>query len=268
MINISKVMDNYPKIASMFPAEWFESEIKKESNHLLIKQLVFDDRVSLQYLNDLEECLELLEGEINEHPKHFKTLRNANQFKNTLAELKIGFMFKKMGFSIEFESPVQNNKVSDIKINLKDIDVFIEVSTRIGPDEEVLEKHHGITISKFEIREPRKFSDKIVEESTQLSKDHSGIVALYFLSSFASEERNIMRAFGFDFIWDKDFKHIELGENINKSVVSALLLSSPYDQPLLCVNPLAKIPLPDIVLKKFEDNEIEIIIPTEITNAY
>lgn len=267
MINVSEVIDSYPNIASMFPAEWFESEIKKESNHLLIKQLVLDDRVSFQYLNDLEECLELLEGEINEHPKHFKTLRNANQFKNTLAELKIGYMFKKMGFSIEFESPVQNNKVSDIKVNLKDVDVFIEVSTRIGPEEEVLEKNHGITISKFEIREPRKFSDKIVEESTQLSKDHSGIVALYFLASFAPEERNIIRAFGFDFIWDKDFKYIELGEKIDKSVVSALLLSSPYDQPLLCVNPLAKIPLPDVVLKKFEKNKIEIIIPKEINKS-
>lgn len=264
MINISEVIDSYPSIASMFPAEWWESEIKKESNHLLIKQLALDDRASFQYLNNLEECLELLEGEIKEHPKHFKTLRNANQFKNTLAELKIGYMFKKMEFSIEFESPVQNNKVSDIKVSLKDVDVFVEVSARIGPEEEVIEKNRGVTISKFEIRESRKFSDKIVEESTQLSKDHPGIVALYFLTSFAPEERNIIRAFGFDFIWNKDLKYIELGENIDKSVVSALLLSSPYDQPIMCVNPLAKIPLPDIVLKKFEENEIEIIIPKEI----
>jgi hypothetical protein len=106
VINISEVIDNYPNIASMFPAEWWESEIKKESNHLLITQLVLDDRASFQYLNNLEKCLELLESEIKEYPKHFKTLRNANQFKNALAELKIGYMFKKMGFSIEFESPV------------------------------------------------------------------------------------------------------------------------------------------------------------------
>jgi hypothetical protein len=61
-------------------------------------------------------------------------------------------------------------------------------------------------------------------------------------------------------------KYIELGENIDKSVVSALLLSGLYPAHNVC-NPLAKISLPDIVLKKFEEIEIEVIVPKEIGKA-
>lgn len=147
MINISEVVDNYPNIASIFPAEWFESEIRNESDHPLIKELILNDSTSLNYIKELEDCLEMLKNEIKKRMKHFKTLKTKEHFENTLVELKIGCMFKKMGFNIEFEPSVQSGKVSDIKINLENISIFIEVSTRIGPEEEMLiEKENGVKI--------------------------------------------------------------------------------------------------------------------------
>lgn len=262
MINISEVIDNYPNIASVFPAEWFEAEIKKENNHLLIKELILDDDFSIEYLKEFEDCLELLKDEIKKHMKHFKTLRVKDQFEKTLIELKIGYMFKKMGFNIEFEPSVQNGKVSDIKINLEGIDIFIEVSTRIVPEEETLiEKENGVKIIEFNTREPCKFSDKIEGESIQLSKDHPGIVALYFLTLYTPERRSIMKAFGFDLTSEGDPVSINIEESIDYSNVSALLLNSPNDITTLWINPFAKNPLPDKILQKFKENSIKIMFP-------
>ena len=265
MIQISNIVDNYPNIASIFSYEWFESEVNKKSNHTLIKQLILDDEASFEFIDHFEKCLDMLKDEINKHPKHFKTLKNEKQFKSTLAELEIGLMFKKMGFNIEFEPSVQDRKISDIKIAINDVEVFIEVSTRIGSEVKVIEKtKSGIEVRSFERRSPRKFSEKILEESTQLSKEHPGIVALYFLTTYGPEKRNTIRAFGFSFVWDNDFRCVDPGEDIDNSMISALLLSSPYDEPTLCLNPLAKIPLPATVVKKFEENGIDVIIPKEV----
>lgn len=265
MINKSEVIDNYPNIARIFTPKWFESKIDKKSNHTLIKQLILDDEdSSFEYINNLEKLLDTLKDEINanECRKHFSDrLKNEDHFKNTLAELKIGCMFKKMGFNIEFEPIVQNQKRSDIRAIINDVEIFIEVSTRIGPEVKWIEmKESGIEIGTFKSREPRKFSDKITEEGIQLSKEHPGIVALY-LTSYGPEKRNIIRAFGFSFVWDKDSKYVEPGENIDNSDISALLLCDISNNLTLCVNPLAKIQLPIIVIKKLEEIGTDVIHP-------
>jgi hypothetical protein len=263
MIDISEVIENYPYIANVLSFEWFESEIKKESNHSLIKQLIYDDDLSIEYLKGFEDCLELLIDEIKRHPRHFRTLRFEDHFENTRIELEIGYKFKKMGFNIELEPSVQNRKVSDIKINLEGVDIFIEVSTRIGPEEEILlKKENGVEIIEFKTRDPSQFSDKIETESVQLSKDHPGIVALYFLTLYTPEKRSIVKAFGFDLTSDGNPVYdASIEESIDYSIVSALLLSSPNDITTLWINPFAKNPLPDRVLQKFKENNIKIMFP-------
>ncbi|WP_135606221.1 hypothetical protein [Methanococcoides sp. NM1] len=263
MIEYPNVYENYPLVAKWFPEKWVKSEIEK-NEHLVIRQLILDDKQSLKFLDNLEDCLELMDKEMSEHNTHFRTLQNKDQFISTLAELKVGCFFKNMGFNIEFEPPLINGKKADLKTVLNCEELYIEVSTRKGiPEGEVVE-NNPFEITTIKKREPRAFKDRILEESEQLLKTKPGIVALYLHPSSAPEKINIIRAFGFDFIWDKETDTIEYGEKHDTSMISALLLIIDNDFTL-CLNPIANNPLPSGIIKKFGENNVEIIDP-EIIN--
>ncbi len=148
MRDISMIIKNYPSISNMFTQEWFEEEIKKDKKemHLLAKQFTFKDKDgssldchSLQYIDYLEMLLKTMEDEINSKRKHFfKGLtEDKNKYLGTLAEIEIGYLFKKMGFKpFEFEPSIPGtNKTSDIKfVSDEGLEVFTEVFTRIRPE--------------------------------------------------------------------------------------------------------------------------------------
>ncbi len=140
MIDNSLIIKNYPNISKVFTQEWFEKEITKDKNemHLLVKQFTFTDGSSLdshslQYIDYLEKLLKYMNVEINSKRKHFKKLTDKNYFLSTLAEIEIGFFLKNMGYKVEFE-PLISGKKCDIKIVSDGLEVFIEVSTRRGPE--------------------------------------------------------------------------------------------------------------------------------------
>lgn len=147
MRDISMIIKNYPSISNMFTQEWFEEEIKKDKKemHLLAKQFTFKDKDgssldchSLQYIDYLEMLLKTMEDEINSKRKHFfKGLtKDKNKYLGTLAEIEIGYLFKKMGFKPEFEPSIPGTgNTSDIKfVSDEGLEVFTEVFTRIRPE--------------------------------------------------------------------------------------------------------------------------------------
>lgn len=278
MISVSKVIDKNPNIAKFFTKEWFESELKKDSQsiHLLAKQLTYDEnsKSSLVYLDHIERCLNELKENIKGHENHFKALIHKERYLGILAELEIGLMYKHMGFEIEFEPPLPKG-FSDIKITNAETEIFIEVSTKKGLSFKEKEKvGNSCTINEFETRPPEKFKGKIIEESKQLSIVHPGIFALVIEPSSIPEIESIKHAFGLSRLWGK---YIEPGINPSEKVkkrVSALLIYCNYttineernclfrkEDTFLCVNPLAEFQLPTSVIHKFETYGTEIIIP-------
>lgn len=287
MINYSVINKNYPNIFKVFTQDWFDKEITKNKNemHLLAKKFTFMgqdgsslDSDSLQCIDYLEKILKDMKDEINSKRKHFKNLTDKNHFLSTVAEIEIGFFLKNIGFEIEFEPSISGGK-SDIKIVSDGLEVFIEVSTRRGHEylnlEETgeIEKIDGkrknfIRIRTFKFQQPDIYRNKLSNESNQLSKSNPGIIALYLDPSSISERMNIIRGFGFDRVWgtNENIVHIEKGEIINNSMISAVLLYISYfgDKPNfkeLYLNPKADNQLPDSLITKFRDFGTKIINP-------
>lgn len=162
-----------------------------------------------------------------------------------------------MGFKVELEPSIPDGK-SDIKIVSDGVEVFIEVSTRKGPE-----------INKtgpFKFQTPDIFREKFEEESGQLLKSNPGIIVLYLEPSSIPEIKNIIRGFGFDRVWEKNGNiiHIEEGEHIiDNSMISAVLLyirsfnNNKYNIfKKLCLNPKTDKQLPNSITKKFKKSEI------------
>jgi hypothetical protein len=280
---MSKICNRFPNIVEFFNQDWFESELKKnkEDIHPLAKHLTSYENgdifsvFSFVYLEHVETCLKTLKDDIKGYEKHFKGLVHKERYRGILAELEIGLMCKSMGFEFEFEPPVQEG-LSDIKITNAGTEIFIEVSTKKGSSFEEIEKvGNSCTITKFEIRPPQKFKSKIIEECSQLSNIHPGIVALVIEPSSIPEiEMSIKLAFGFSRVWGKYVEPgIDPGEIVKKRV-SALLIycnSTTINEEINCryikkdtyllVNPQADFPLPPSVIQKFETYGTEIIVP-------
>lgn len=287
MIPVSKVVSNYPNIANFFSHEWFESELKKKEKdiHLLAKQLIFaeDDDYSFYYFEHVERCLKELKFCIDKNQRHFKGLLHKEDYHSLLAELEIGLMLKDMNFNIVLEPRTQNGKKSDIKIININPEIFVEVSRKKGPITEwddietfcsknkiplpINYKNNQSKIGTFEFRTPVNFKEKIEKEKIQLSETNPGIIALVIEPSSRSEINNIIRGFGFSFVWG-DGVHIELGEPIDNSLISALLIycyetgEKEVNYTVFCNNPLAKFPLPESVSYKFENYCTKIIKPS------
>jgi hypothetical protein len=271
MILVSRIIDNYPNIADFFTQKWFESELKKDQEdiHLLAKKLTFDeDDDSFIYFEHVEKCLNELKDCIKHNKNHFKGFTHKVRYHGILAEMEIGLMLKDMGFDIELEPPTQDNKSSDIKITNGENEIYIEVSTRIGPPthwENIENRSSKIGISEF--RPPSNFKHKILREGSQLSKNNPGIVALKIEPSSIREIDNIIRGFGFSRVWGNGV-YIEPGERIDNSMISALLIYCYYIAEkekiytVFCINPEADFPLPTSFIEKFKLCCTRTIIPT------
>ena len=273
----SMVPKKYPNIAKLFTREWFESEFSKEKEdmHLLARYLLFYEEAESAhlYIEHLEEYLATMQDEIKRNKKHFsKGLRNRDfhKYRSTLAEIEIASLFKNMGFcQVVLEPSIPDSeKKGDIKIRADGTEIFIEVSTKEGPEiNDIYDLGRGIKGGPFKFQSPKTYKDKIERKSLQLSENHPGIIVLYLDPSCIPERRNIRKALYDGIVWRTNGEIVcwENGESaMDNTIISALLLYShcfsdgcKIDKELY-LNPKAKNPLPESIITKFRDSGIEI----------
>ena len=277
-LDASAVPNKYPNIAKIFTKEWFESEFvkEKEDMHSLARQFTYDenDRHSLYHINHLEEYLATMHDEIKRNKKHFyDTLRSRDQYNSTSAEIEIASLFKNMGFrQVELEPPIPDSDSggkADIKICNNVAEIFIEVTTKKGPETNyTYDFGLGVKGGIFKFQSPKTYKDKIEHKSNrQLSNSHHGIIVLYLDPSCTPERRTIQKALYDGIVWMKNGEIVclEQGESVmDNTIISALLLYShcfsggcKIDRELY-LNPKAKNPLPESIMTKFRDNGIKI----------
>ncbi len=122
---------------------------------------------------------------------------------------------------------------------------------------------------KIKFTQPFIYGGKLRGKNRQLSESNPNIIALYLEPSSIPEIKNIFIGFGFDRVWktNGDIVHIEEGEIIDNSMISAVLVYIRYFDNRykilteLCLNPKADNQLPDSLIKKFRDSGTEIIKP-------
>jgi hypothetical protein len=275
--DILEIIRKYPNIAKIFSKEWFESEFnkKREDMHLLAKQFTFNDEVGVHHIEHLEEYLVTMWDEIERNDKHFyESLKNKEEYNRTSAEIEIASLFRKMAFQqVELEPSIPNSeKKGDIKICDADKEIYIEVSTKKGPEVDYKwDFGPGIQAGTFKFQSQQIYRDKIYNESLQLSEAHLGIIALYLDPSCIPERRNIAKAFYKWQAWKTDGKivHLEEGESaMDNTIISAVLCYSHCFSggceilKELCLNPKAKNPLPNTTISKFRDGGFKIYEPT------
>jgi len=277
-LDVSAVPNKYPNIAKIFTKEWFESEFMKEKEdmHSLARQFTYDEnnRHSLNLINHLEEYLATMQDEIKRNKKHFyDTIRSRDQYNSTSAEIEIASLFKNMGFrQVELEPPIPDSDSggkADIKICDDETEIFIEVTTKKGPETNyIYDFGLGVKGGIFKFQRPKTYKDKIEHKSNrQLSNSNPGIIVLYLDPSCTPERRNIQKALYDGIVWmaDGEIVCLEKGESaMDNTIISALLLYSHYfsggckiDKELY-LNPKAKNPLPEPIITKFRDSGIEI----------
>ena len=276
--DVSAVPDKYPNIAKIFTKEWFESEFRKEKEdmHSLARQFTYDenDRSSLHLIDHLEEYLATMQDEIKRNKKHFyETLISRAQYNSTSAEIEIASLFKNMGFrQVELEPPIPDSDSggkADIKICDEITEIFIEVTTKKGPETNyIYDFGLGIKGGNFKLQSPKTYKDKIEHKSNrQLSNSHPGIIVLYLDPSCTPERRNIQKALYDGIVWmtNGEIVCLEQGESaMDNTIISAILcyihsFSGGCDIiKELDLNPKAKNPLPESIITKFRNNGIEI----------
>lgn len=276
--DISVIIGKYPNIAKIFSKEWFESEFnkKKENMHSLAKQFTFNDEVGVHrhHIEHLEDNLATMWDEIEHKEKHFyEGLKNKEEYNRTSAEIEIASLLRKMGFQqVELEPSIPNSeKKGDIKICDADKEIYIEVSTKKGPEVDYKwDFGPGIQAGTFKFQSQQIYRDKIEHESLQLSEAHPGIIALYLDPSCIPERRNIGKAFYKWRAWMKDGKIVLLEEGesaMDNTIISAVLSYFHYYSDgckilkELCLNPKAKNPIPNTIISKFREGGIVIYEP-------
>lgn len=276
--DVSAVPNKYPNIAKIFTKKWFESEFRKEKEdmHSLARQFTYDenDRSSLHLIDHLEEYLATMQDEIKRNEKHFhKTLISRAQYNSTSAEIEIASLFKNMGFhQVELEPPIPDSDFggkADIKICDDEFETFVEVTTKKGPETNyTYDFGLGVKGGVFKFQSPKTYKDKIENKSNrQLSNSHPGIIVLYLDPSCIPERRNIQKALYDGIVWmtKGEIVCLEQGESaMDNIIISAILCYFHYFNggceiiKELYINPKAKNPLPESIITKFRDNDIEI----------
>jgi hypothetical protein len=279
--DILEIIRKYPNIAKIFSKEWFESEFnkKREDMHLLAKQFTFNDEVGVHrhHIEHLEEYLATMWDEVERNGKHFYGgLKNSERYNQTSAEIEIASLLRKMGFhQIELEPSIPNSeRKADIKIHEGNTEIYIEVSTKEGPEVDYKwDFGLGIQAGPFKFHSQQTYRGKIEEEIKQLSEAHPGIIALYLDPLCIPERRNIAKSFYAGRAWTTDGKIVllEVGEStMDYTIISAVLCYSHWFSggceilKELYLNPKAKNPIPDTTLSKFREWDFKIYEPTPL----
>lgn len=259
MEDISKFLEKYKNIAKVFPKEWFEAELQKSevSIHLLAKQFNFEDHpynnsISFHLFDHIDNYLGTLMDEIHKKGSILRKLRNSKEYPDTINQIEIGYFFKKLGFSVEFEPKLPNSKkVSDIKISNGKYVTYIEVRTLYDRPGKVMFQSDTTTISTVEFHPIFTLQSKIKEKSQQLSDINPGIVVVYL-------DDPISRTLHIEYAFNKIAKQCPL--------ISGLLLYHHYynqngcsiSVKLFC-NPFAKNPFPTSDMESFDYGGVHII---------
>jgi hypothetical protein len=257
MESMKKFLATHPNIAKIFQETWFESELQKshEAMHLLAIQLTFDDSIreksmSNHLFDHLEENLSLLRKEIQSKGTVSKNLKDAREYTNTIGQIEIAAVFKKIGFSIELEPRIPGSKKkSDIKIESGEFTAYVEVRTLHDREGNLVFKSNSMEISTINNHPKPTIKRKIKEKTVQLSENFPGIIAINL--------DNIPRTI-----------HIESAfyeSSMEYPIISGMLLYHHFYNNEGChmfidffANPFAKIPVPAIIERLFETGGITI----------
>jgi len=254
---IKDFLTHHKDIEKIFSSMWFESEFEKskEEMHLLAKQFTFDDdfrdrAISYHLFNHLEENLNLLHNEIQRKGVISKNLKDAGKYSNTIGQIEIAGLFKKIGFAIELEPRLPGSKKkSDIRIVSGDIQVYIEVRTLHNREGQLVMQSKGMEISTLDYHPKTTLKEKIKDKTQQLSERYPGILAIDLWD--ISRTLHIEAAF------------YELSREC--PIISGMLLYRHSYNHKGCqlfidffANPYARLPIPEAVEKLFETGGIRI----------
>jgi len=184
---ITEFLATHKNITKIFPETWYESELLKsnEEMHLLAKQFTFYDNlrdrsISHHLFGHFEENLEILREEIQSKGIVSKNLKDAREYTNTIGQIEIAMLFKKIGFDIELEPRIpRSKKKSDIKIVMGEFAAYIEVRTLHDREGTVVCKTESTIISTINNHPIPTIKDIIIEKTQQLSEHHPGIIAFH-----------------------------------------------------------------------------------------
>jgi len=156
---IAKRLADHSTILELFTKEWFDKLMDDKQVHPLANLLLKDppdqekleelseraekasdhERIFIKFcihrkfyhigmLTHLEKCLKTLEKESNIN-KTIEHLKNSTQFWGTLSELEVAASIKNNGFAVELEPSFSLGKFPDLKVNIDERDIFIEIVT-------------------------------------------------------------------------------------------------------------------------------------------
>lgn len=255
--SITEFLATHKNIAKIFSEAWFESELRKsnEEMHLLAKQFTFDDTlddrsISHHLFDHLEENLEILRDEIQSKGTVSKKLKDAREYTNTIGQIEIAALFKKIGFDIELEPRIQGSKKkSDIKIVIGEFVGYVEVRTLHDREGTVVFKSDRMEISTINNHPIPTIKGKIKRKTQQLSEHHPGIIAINL--------DDISRTLHIEAAFYESSKECP--------IISGMLLYRHYYNHEGCrmlidffANPYAKLPLPDPIERLLETGGITI----------
>ena len=255
--HITEFLATHKNIAKIFPETWFESELRKsdEEMHLLAKQFTFDDclrdrSISNHLFDHLEENLEILRKEIQSKRRVSKNLKDTREYINSIGQIEIAALFKKMGFDIELEPHIPRSiKKSDIKIVMGEFAAYVEVRTLHDREGTIVCKSDNVEISTINNHSIPTIKEIIIEKTQQLSEHHPGILVINL--------DEIPRTLHFKAGFYESSKECP--------IISGMLLYRHYYNSEGCQlfieffgNPYANKPLPDSIEKTLEVGGVKI----------
>jgi hypothetical protein len=192
---------NYPYIRELYTDDGILKIIskKKSLDNELLTALVLDNPVYFQLLSNINKNLETLysDGVIKAFKLKFQNW-DLNSFSSTVVELYFAAVFKKRGYSIQFEPELPNGQRSEFLAKKGDITCYVEEKTI---HREKTQKERWVSdelIDKLDnIDEPFALSIEITDHMEK--KDADDIVK--YIRERLREEQSITNSF--KFIYEK-----------------------------------------------------------------
>jgi hypothetical protein len=170
--------------------DWIHKELQRspESKHPLIVHLRLYDDFTIDFLNNLNGCLECLKKELKE-VKRYKT-RLQIEYNSTFAEIEVASFCKRIGFGVSMQPILPSGKYSDFVLKSRNKIAYVEVTRKEKPKTEIIKTIGAIEISTLPIVKPETYATKIDDEIDQLSDDHPNILCIYLDPSLVPHSRN------------------------------------------------------------------------------
>ncbi len=192
-------LSHFPYIRELYNEKDIAKIIRKKNSldNELLSTLVLNSPVYFQLLSNINENLETLypDGVIDV----FKTKLqqwDLNNFRSTVVELYFAAVFKKLGYSIQFEPDLPNHQKSEFLAKKGNITCYVEEKTIHRKE---TEKEHWISDELFDkldnIDEPFSLSLEITEHVEKIDVDD----IVTYIRERLREEQSITDSFNFSY---------------------------------------------------------------------